>query len=541
MEHMIADRRSAATRRRLLGGVAAGVAANTLDWLALPAWAAEVDDRAKFPVVVVGAGIGGVTPAAYLAKSGFPTTVVEQAERPGGYAVSFQREGFTFEVTPHFGLGLLPYLEELGLKDRIELVQPPGGVHIVGRDVETRLPVNDAPALQRALIERFPSQAERIPAFLAELGQLVREYRAPVTDPKTVGTTHPVMTQLSGETAERFLSRHFTDPTLKDALVSLAYMWGMPPSELTGTNMAVGIAASLLTAGRQFVRHSPYSLAEVLAQSVRDHGGKVVLGTRVTGITVKDGAVAGVVMQGGQSLAARAVISNANGPDTFERLLPADSLPAEYRARLRTFRHSTSTFCVWLGLRESLAGRVGGYSHAILPDGLDWNASYAAVRAGDLGRHGFGVYTYDNVEPRYAPRGKGMVNMVMMCDFGPWQRFEVDYLAGRKEAYKAEKDRIANLLIDRAEARLIPGLRSLIEVREASTPLTNLRYTSNPGGAIHGYQCTLDNCGRTRIRNKTPVKGLYLASAWGDPGGGVNPVMRGAQGVFKALMDDWRA
>jgi prolycopene isomerase len=521
--------------------VAAGVAASAFDWQALNAWAAQVEDKADFPVVVVGAGIGGLTVAAYLAKNGFPTTVIEQAERPGGYAVSFEREGFTFEVTPHFGLGLLPYLEELGLKDKIELVQPPGGVHVVGREFEIRLPVNDAPALQKLLAVKFPSQAERVPAFLAELGQLVREYRTPVADPKTIETTHPVMSRLSSETAERFLSRHFADPTMKDVLVSLSYMWGMPPAELTGTNLAVGIAGSLLTAGRQFVRHSPHSLGEVLARSIRDHGGKVLLGISVTGITVRDGAVTGVTTHDGRRVTALAVISNASGPDTFERLLPPDSLPAEYRARLRTFRHSTSTFCVWLGLRESLADRIVGYGHSMLPDGMNWNESYAAVRAGDVSKHGFGVYTYDNVEPRYAPPGKGMINIVMMCDFGPWRRFEADYLAGRKDAYKAEKDRVANVLVDRVEARLIPGLRSLIEVREASTPLTNSRYTRNPGGAIHGYQCTLDNCGRTRIRNKTPIKGLYLASAWGDPGGGINPVMRGAQGVFRALMDDWRA
>jgi prolycopene isomerase len=533
--------RSTATRRRFLGGAAAGVVASALDSRVLDAWAAEVDDRADFPIVVIGAGIGGLTAAAYAAKNGFPTTVIELGDRPGGYAVSFEREGFTFEVTPHFGLALQPYLEELGLKDRIELVQPRGGVHIVGHEFDIRLPVNDPPGLQRLLAERFPWQADRFPGFLSELGQLIREYRTPVLDPSTVEATHPVMTRLAGETAERYLSRHFTDPMLKDVLVSLGYMWGMPPSELTGTNMAVGIAGSLLTAGRQFVRHSPHSLAEVLAQSVRDHGGKVVLGTEVTGITVGDGAVTGVTLQGGRTAAARAVISNANGPDTFEKLLPHDSLPPDYRARLRTFRHSTSTFCVWLGLRESLAGRIGGYGHSVLPDGVDWNKSYAAVRAGDVSRHGFGVYTYDNVEPRYAPPGKGMANIVMMCDHAPWQRFAADYVAGRKAAYRAEKERVANLLIDRVEAQLIPGLRSLIEVQEASTPLTNWRYTKNPGGAIHGYQCTLDNCGRTRLRNKTPIKGLYLASAWGDPGGGINPVMRGAQGAFRTLMTDRRA
>jgi prolycopene isomerase len=81
----------------------------------------------------------------------------------------------------------------------------------------------------------------------------------------------------------------------------------------------------------------------------------------------------------------------------------------------------------------------------------------------------------------------------------------------------------------------------MIEVVESASPLTNMRYTKNPEGAILGYAYTADNYGRTRIKNQTPIKGLYLASAWGNPGGGVNPVMTGAQSVFKSLIEDWGA
>jgi len=73
---------------------------------------------------------------------------------------------------------------------------------------------------------------------------------------------------------------------------------------------------------------------------------------------------------------------------------------------------------------------------------------------------------------------------------------------------------------------------------EVSTPLTNRRFTGNPSGAIYGYDQTTDNSFLTRLQNRTPVPGLYLSSAWGDPGGGFGGALAAAKGAFKNLMED---
>ena len=74
-------------------------------------------------------------------------------------------------------------------------------------------------------------------------------------------------------------------------------------------------------------------------------------------------------------------------------------------------------------------------------------------------------------------------------------------------------------MITRLE-RLIPDLRRHIVVKEAATPLTNARYTGNPGGAIYGFEKDLAQSAKVRGMSKTPVQGLYLSSAWAFPGGG---------------------
>ena len=79
----------------------------------------------------------------------------------------------------------------------------------------------------------------------------------------------------------------------------------------------------------------------------------------------------------------------------------------------------------------------------------------------------------------------------------------------------------------------------MIEVQEAATPLTNWRYTGNTAGAIYGFEQSMDNAFMNRLDNKTPVKGLYLASAWGNPGGGYVGVFRAGQSAFQAVMEDY--
>ena len=94
-------------------------------------------------------------------------------------------------------------------------------------------------------------------------------------------------------------------------------------------------------------------------------------------------------------------------------------------------------------------------------------------------------------------------------------------------------------LITRAEKDFIPGLSSMIEVKEAATPLTNWHYTGNPQGAIYGFDQTLDNTFMNRLDCRTPVKGLYLASAWANPGGGYGGAMSSGQKAFRMIVEDW--
>ena len=133
------------SRRTFISTSAMAALAMTFNWGKINALAAKIQDKKDFPIVIIGAGIGGLCCGALLAKKGFPVTVVEQHDIPGGYAATFDRsEGkFTFEVSLHrmsANQGLQRLLKEIGVLDKIELVKIPDSTRIItpNQDIQVK-------------------------------------------------------------------------------------------------------------------------------------------------------------------------------------------------------------------------------------------------------------------------------------------------------------------------------------------------------------------------------------------------------------------
>jgi prolycopene isomerase len=212
----------------------------------------------------------------------------------------------------------------------------------------------------------------------------------------------------------------------------------------------------------------------------------------------------------------------------------------EYEAKWQQYSVSLSCFQVFLGLKEDLVGRLGiADSEIFVETSYDPEAEYARALAGDVEGASFGVTLYDNIYRGYSPQGKNTVNLLTLQGYGPWERFEKNYLAGNKEEYRKEKERMAEVLIRKAEKALLPGLSGAIEVKEIGTPLTNLRYTGHYRGAIYGWDQTVNNSGAARVGHTTPIKNLYLAGAWSRPGHGYGAVIPSGLECFAEIVKTW--
>jgi len=539
------------SRRSFITISALTAATFALDWKRISAYAAKMGPKDAYPTVIIGAGLGGLCCAAYLAKQGIPVTVVEQHNVPGGYATSFDRAGgkFTFDVSLD-GTSIrnntpAHILQDLGILDKLQLIQLPEVYRLKTPQLDISVPQKDPGAYVRLLARQFPEEAEGIRGFVHEMIGIAEETEEFYKKRRMYKgifkllfpLRHRKMWNIRNKTLAECMDGYIKDAALRDVLAALWGYYGLPPSKLSGFYYAVATGGYLKN-GSYYIKPRSQDLSYALADVIEEHGGKILYKTAAQKIIIQDDAVQGIVITGGKVLPARAVVSNASALTTFQEMVPHEVTPPQYLKKLEGYQPSISSFIVWLGLNRELRGRVKGFNTHV-SSGRGAEADYQSHVKGEIERASFGVSVYDNIFKGYSRPGTSTLTLLSLCGYEPWRKFETDYRAGRKRAYKREKQRWANILIRRAEKEVVPGLSSMIEVQDAATPLTNWRYTRNTEGAIYGFEQSMDNTYMNRISNRTPIKGLYLASAWGNPGGGYAGVLRGGQMAFEKMMEDW--
>ena len=492
----------------------------------------------EFDAVIIGSGLGGLACGAAFARKGYRALVLEQHDKAGGYATAFRRPGgFLFDVSLHSTtvgqrdglhnlIGGLPEITE------VEFVAHPHLYRAIFPQHDITVPQRDPAAYAASLARFFPQEEAHIQALLADMRALSAEVSKLAaargqTDMSRFPQDFPTLYRNSQHTWGQMVDSRLSDPKLKAIVSALWAYYGLPPSRLSAFYYALP-TLGYLEQGGYYPRGRSQTISTAIVKFIEARGGKVLTGKRVERVLAKGGTAYGVRCSGGQEFLARAVISNASPQATLGQFLEDPGPWKAYQQQQSAgFSPSLSCFQVFLGLKRDLAGELGlKDSEVFVEPGYDLDAGYEACRRADIEQCGFCVTLYDNIYPGYSPKGKNTLNLLCLQGYEPWAQFEIDYFAGRKGAYRRQKERMASILIERAERALLPGLSKSIEVKEIGTPLTNLRYTGNFRGAIYGWDQTVDNSGNRRIGHGTPVKGLYLAGAWSRPGHGYVAVIQ---------------
>lgn len=534
-------------RREVLKSALAAIPVAGLDWEAFPTRSAHADPD-QFDAVIIGAGLGGLSCAAAFARQGFKPLVIEQHDKPGGYATAFKRPGgFLFDVSLHSTTvgerngvrNLIPGFPEI---KEIEFVPHKVLYRAIFPQHDIRVPAKNLPAYIETLTKAFPAEAQGIQGLFDEmtaLAQEIRRYSPGKTDMSRMPIDFPHLVRYSASTWGQVVDARIKDPKLKGIVSALWGYFGLPPSRLASIYYALP-TISYIAQGGYYPRGRSQTISDAFVKFIEERGGKVLLRTRVERILVENGAASGVRTADNRDYKARVVVSNANAYDTFHKLLEPSDLLRDYLARMDRFSVSLSAFQVFLGLKTDLVRRLGITDTEIFyyPD-YDGDAEYKAAVQGDTSNPGFAVTLYDNLFEGYSPKGKNTINLLALQGFDHWKPYEADYWKGNKTAYRAEKERIASILIRQAEKVLLPGLSKAIEVKDIGTPLTNARYTGNYRGAIYGWDQTLDNAMPRRVGQTTPIKNLYLAGAWTSPGHGYGTVIQSGLQCFALIMSNW--
>jgi phytoene dehydrogenase-like protein len=537
-------------RREVIRSALALVPGAGLNWDALPSARSVASGPEQFDAVIVGAGLGGLSCGAAFARQGFKTLILEKHDKPGGYATTFRRPGgFVFDVSLHSttvgergGIrNLIPGFPEI---TDVEFVPHRTLYRAIFPDHDIRVPLRDLPAYVKNLVSLFPAEEAGIRALFDDMQGVSTDIRklsqaAGKIDMSRFPVEFPHLVRSAGATWGTMMDSHIKDARLKAIVSALWAYYGLPPSKLASFYYALP-TLGYLEEGGYYPRGRSQKISDALAAFITSRGGKVMLNTEVVKVLVRNGPAYGVRTADGHEYTGKAIITNSNPHDLFHSLVEDDARLKVYLERMDSWTPSLSSFEVFLGLKKDLVGELG------IPDteifcapGYDPEAEYAAALSADVTNPSLGVMLYDNLFPGYSPPGKNTINLITLQGFGHWEKYEADYRQGHKAAYRAEKERIAGILIRRAEERLLPGLSKAIEIREIGTPLTNLRYTGNYRGSIYGWDQTLDNSGMRRMAHTTPIPNLYLSGAWTRPGGGYGGVLMSGIDCFKEATRNW--
>ena len=279
--------------------------------------------------VIIGAGIAGLTTAAYLARAGLEVAVYEQHTLPGGYVSSFERGGFVFPAGPtSFGSNrvVFPILEELGLAGRCHFLR---GAHQISWG-EYDVPLGDPEQVARDLAERLPAERRR----LARYSRWIR----------LGGNGFRTMLE-SGLMFGRGVLRTMLPLLVRRIFDQLGYPV-MPARNTLGMWMTYLNDTWVPRGGMQ-------AFADLLVGFIREHGGQVHHGRAVERIRVTDGAVMGVTLADGSEVTPRWVVSAADLHHTCFHLIGREHLPQALVAKFEQTRPSEAAFAVSLGLRGS--------------------------------------------------------------------------------------------------------------------------------------------------------------------------------------------
>lgn len=488
-------------------------------------------------VVVIGAGIGGLTAAALLAHRGYEVLTLDQALVPGGCASTFKRQGFTFDV----GATQVAGLEPGGIHHRIfseleiELpsatyCDPACAVYLPG---ETE-PINVWRDIDRWKAERqkqFPG-SEPFWQLLNDLFQYSWKFqsRDPVLPPRNIWDLWQLTKAVRPDT---LLTLPHTFSTVGDALrgyglandrrlhtfldLQLKLYSQVSADETALLYAATALSVSQAPQGLFHLQGSMQILSDRLVESLERDRGKLLMRHTVEQIHTKSGQTTGVTIRNqktGESWFEPAdhIVANVTVQNLVELL--RENAPKGYRHRVDKLPPASGAFVIYLGV-----------DRAAIPENCPPHLQFLYDYEGAIGENNSLFVSVSHEGDGRAPAGKATIVASSFTDTGAWKN-SVDY-EGMKQRYAEEA--IAKL------GRYFTLNESTILYQEAATPRTFQRYTGRADGIVGGIGQRIPTFGPFGFANRTPIRHLWLVGDSTHPGEGTAGVSYSALTVVRQI------
>lgn len=479
-------------------------------------------------VIVIGSGFGGLAAAIRFRCKGYRVTVLEKLAEPGGRALVFRQDGFTFDAGPT--IVTAPFLlEELWamcgrrFRDDIDLVPMDPFYRIRFAD-GSHFDYSGDPEAMRSEVARFcPTD---VPGYERFMEKAEACYRLGFEDLGSIAfeslwdllAAIPNMVRMRAwRSIHTMVCEHFNDPKLRVVMSFHPLLIGGNPLSVTS---AYSLIASLERRyGVHFAMGGTGALIRGMVQLLEQMGVPVVCGQEVRRIMVHDSRAKGVMLADGRVISADVVVSNADTASTYRHLIDAEHRQHWTDRRIDRGRYSMSLFVWYFGTQR----RYEDVPHHMLILGPRYEALLRDIFVQHHLAQDFSLYLHrpTATDPSLAPTGCDSfyaLSPVPHLDSGTdWERHAEPY----RQAIEAVLER-----------SVLPGLSQAVVTSKIITPLYFQRDLNSFKGAAFGLEPVLLQSAWFRPHNRSEdVKDLYFVGAGTHPGAGIPGVLSSAKAL----------
>ncbi len=483
-------------------------------------------------VIVIGAGVAGLSAGCYASMNGYEVDVFEAHTIPGGLCTAWRVDGFLFDGCIEWLTGSGPaspfhqLWEEVGVIQAHTFIDREVYSVTTGTDGRSVALWADPDRLGQELRELSPQDA----GVIGELCGLVREmrrarYRVDHAD-ELLGFWGTLKMMRDGwparklwatctSTTVRDFAQRFRDPLLRLAMASSL------PEQLPLVALVMALA-DLANHAAGYPLGGSLPVAQTMAGRCASLGGRVHLRAPVKRVRVEAGRAVGVELASGQLVEADVVIAAGDLRATLDQLLEG-AFPSPAHEELFATRE----------LLPSLSYVSFGLSRPPVLDRRDAvTYRHALERPVTLAGHTIDVLRWKSYarDPSMAPPGKTVLISTVDSPHALWQQLKLE-----PQRYTRAKVELAEGLKALLEAPM-PGFGGLVETVDVATPLTFERYTANHQGRFMTWLPRISARPPKPVPRRVPgVSGLYLAGMWVSPPGGLPNALKSGREAVELL------
>lgn len=490
------------------------------------------------PVVVIGAGLGGMAAAIHLALHKIPVIILEKNARVGGKMMEIAQDGFRWDIGPSV-ITMRDVLEDLfaaagrRLQDQVQLIPVEPLTRYFFADGKRLDLSRDLSKTAAAIAALEPRDVE---GYLSFLAYAARQFRltAPVytygPTPRLGSLRKIGLAELPQVDAFRDMhtaqQEFVRSPYLRQILARFATYVGASPYKAPA--LLNQIAHVELTGGVWYPRGGVYSLAQAIERLAVDLGVKIRTNTAVSQVVIVEGEARGVLLEDGTPIEAGAVISNVDALTTYTRLLPQKP---PYTWELEKFTQlplSTSAFILLLGVKA----KHPDLAHHNIFFSANYEAEFTQIFDQHIPPTEPTIYVAitSKADMQHAPIGcENWFVMVNTPPHGPkydWRASAISY-----------RQRVLDLLAQRGY-----DLAGKIVTERMFTPLDLEAQNGAYRGALYGisFNERMAPFRRPPPQPKKP-EGLFFTGGTTHPGGGVPLVVLSGRHTAGLVMDYFAA